>query len=199
MRSTLRHIRFAGLVDLVDGRLSPADQAQIQSHLAICARCAAQAAWLERVIGLMRSDSAEDPPAYAIQRVLRMFPPRGVPEPSRLRQRVAALLRFDSAQAPWALGVRAGLTTARHLLFNAEGHDLDLRIQPSGPLWEVSGQVLGPEGSGQVELQGPTRSVRAALNELSEFRLPPVPAGSYTLVVHLADVEIEVGGLKVGP
>jgi hypothetical protein len=34
--------------------------------------------------------------------------------------------------------------------------------------------------------------VQAMLNEQCEFRLPPVPAGSYSMTVRVSDVEIEV-------
>jgi hypothetical protein len=51
---------------------------------------------------------------------------------------------------------------------------------------------------GQVELQGPTFQVQAALNELCEFTLPPVPPGTYTLSLRTPDAEIEIMGLDVG-
>ena len=65
-------------------------------------------------------------------------------------------------------------------------------------MWAVSGQMLGPDASGQVELRGQAGAVAATLNDLSEFTLSPVPPGSYTLALHLADAEIEVIGLEIG-
>jgi anti-sigma factor RsiW len=56
------HVSFERLVDLVEGRLPANEQSQLLVHLSDCARCAADKAWLERVIGLMRADTAEDAP-----------------------------------------------------------------------------------------------------------------------------------------
>ena len=46
------------------------------------------------------------------------------------RRLVQAVLSFDSwAQPVLAAGVRSGATDTRHLLFNAQGRDVDLRIR----------------------------------------------------------------------
>jgi anti-sigma factor RsiW len=194
---TPRHIPFPRLVDLVEGRLPFDAQEQARAHVSACSRCAEQVAWLDRVIGLMRTDDAEDPPSDAIERVKRMF--RTPATPNRpAPQQIRAVLRFDSAKLPQALGMRAGQAGVRQLLFYAEGYDLDLRITPADAMWAVSGQMLGPDASGQVELRGQAGPVAATLNDLSEFTLPPVPSGSYTLILHLADAEIEVIGLEIG-
>ena len=54
-----RHIPFAQVVDLVEGRLSDAAQTQAQAHTAACSRCAAEVNRLARVIELMRTDTGE--------------------------------------------------------------------------------------------------------------------------------------------
>jgi hypothetical protein len=113
-------------------------------------------------------------------------------------QRILAVLRFDSAQSPLALGQRAGPAPARQLLFSAGAHDLDLRLTPAGEAWVVTGQVLGPDTAGRAELRGAANVVQAVLSDLSEFALPAVPAGRYALVLHLADAEVEVADLPVG-
>jgi hypothetical protein len=194
---TPRHIPFPQLVDLIEGRLSPHDQSQTLRHVSGCAHCGAEAAWLERVIGLMRTDDSEDAPPYMVAYVSHMFRSRAAPDPPNWR-RIVASLRFDSAKLPLAIGIRAGVAAMRQLLFYAEGHELDLRVTPTGSLWVVSGQLLGPEGSGQVELQSPTGSVHTVLNDLCEFTLPAVPPGSYRLTLRLANLEIEVAWLEVG-
>jgi hypothetical protein len=40
--------------------------------------------------------------------------------------------------------------------------------------------------------------VQADLNDLSEFALPPVPGGRYSLFLYLADAEVEVADLPLG-
>jgi hypothetical protein len=191
------HIGFERLVDLVEGRLPPAEQIPLLTHLSTCARCAAEKAWLEKVIGLMRTDAGEDAPPAAIARARRLFQPRMVSAPSE-RRRVLALLRFDSRQQPLGIGVRSGQPAGRQLLFKAEEYDLDMRITPAGSDWQVSGQLLGPDTKGQVELQGAAGMVQAELNDLGEFNLPLTPPGVYGFVLRLGSLAVEIPPLEIG-
>lgn len=196
------HVSFEQLTDLAEGR-APADEwVNLNSHLAACSRCAADLAWLRRAISLMRTDEGQDTPPAVMARAIRLFRARAEQAASTpdLRERVLALLRFDSVWRPLAPGLRAGPTAARLLLFRAGSRELDVRLTRAGEDWIVSGQILGPEASGKVELRGPDPDsrVQAALNDLSEFTLPPVPAGHYALLLHLVEAEIEVTDLEVG-
>ena len=66
---------------------------------------------------------------------------------------VAAALSFDSwAQPPVALGMRAAASDTRHLLFSTMGRDIDLRISPAAGHFALTGQILGPDEAGMVEL-----------------------------------------------
>ncbi len=189
------HIPFAMLADMAEGRLPAEAQTGLHAHLATCPRCAADLAWLERAITSMRSDDSADAPPEMIARAVRLL---RMPASPGLRERVLAVLRFDSLQLPRAIGVRAGSPTERQLLFNAGAHDFDVRLSPVGEAWRISGQVLGPEATGQVELQGGAGDVQAVLDHLGMFILPVVPGGSYTLTVHLPQAEVEIPGLEVG-
>jgi hypothetical protein len=191
------HISFERLVDLADGRLPPAEQSQWLVHVASCARCAAEKAWLERVIGLMRADTSEDAPPAVIARARRLFQARAAPASTEQR-RIPALVHFDSRQRPVALGIRSGQPAARQLLLKAEGYDLDVRITPTGADWQVSGQLLGPDTNGQVELQGVAGTVQAELNDLGEFSLPPTSPGVYSLILRLGNLEVELPHLEIG-
>jgi hypothetical protein len=197
------HIPFTHLVDLVEGRLARDEQTRIEAHIAACPRCAAEVVWLQRVIGLMRTDDSVAPPPYVVAQARRMF--RAPPERAAVsaRQRIVAALQFDSARGPLAFGIRAGAPAERQILFSAAEYDLDLRVAPNGSLWQVSGQVLGtdddqPAPPQTIELRSPAGALRATLNSLSEFTLPPAPAGSYTLALHLADIDIAIADLEIG-
>ena len=214
MSNLSNHIPFSRLVDLAEGRLRSDEQIEMREHLLACPVCAAQSAWLERVIGLMRTDTAEQPPAHAVVAAKRLFRPRA----PATRQQLLATLQFDSARTPVALGLRAGAQTERQMLFVVSSYLLDLRVVQHGPLWVVSGQLLGAEDGRQVELDGPVVSsqllgaedgrqieldgpagtARAMLNDLSEFVLPPVPPSIYTLRLQLTDLDITIAGLEVG-
>lgn len=118
-------------------------------------------------------------------------------------RRLVAVLRFDSwAQAPQALGMRGQADDGgRHLLFSAEGRDVDLRIVPERDgLWRLAGQVLGPDLQGRIALQqvegGSQR--RAALDDLGGFELPGVTAGAWRLWLEVPDAVVELPPIDVG-
>ena len=201
MRLTPRHIPFARLADLAEGRLTPEEAADGRAHLEACTRCAGQAARLGHLTALMRADASEDAPPELLAGVVRMFRARraGAAEPGLLRRLVASLT-FDSSRLTPAFGVRSGQAApARQLLFGAGDLDVDLRLALGGEGWTVSGQVLGPCDGGEVELldaEGST-AARAALNELCEFTLPPVAEGDYAVRLRLGEAEVEIPELSL--
>jgi hypothetical protein len=122
-----------------------------------------------------------------------------------LRQ-VTALLSFDSwAVAPHAIGVRAVASDTRHLLFSAHGRDIDIRIAPAGGHFALTGQILGPDESGAVELSAASNEAAgtpgaqvAPLDALGEFRLEGVRRGMYVLTLRLSGDEIVLPPIDVG-
>jgi hypothetical protein len=202
--SSSTHLSFEQLADMAQRRLSPAQQAQAQDHAAGCQQCLATLARVRQVIGLMRDYDAEDAPEPVITRAVPLLRQHraaagGTHESARPSwpQRIVAALRFDGLQQP-APALRAGRAALRQLLFDAGQYDVDLRIAPSGNAWAISGQVLGPHTSGQIELHGPTEVLQAELSELSRFRFPPIPTGRYTLTLRLDTAEVEIADLEVG-
>ena len=203
MRLTPRHIPFARLADLAEGRLSPEEATEDRAHLDACTNCSAQAAQLGHLSALMRADTSEDAPAALVSDVVRMFRarrPAAAPAPGLLRRLVGALT-FDSSSLTPAFGVRSGQAApARQLLFSAGDLDVDLRLARGPEGWTVSGQVLGPCACGEVELVGDDGSTaaRASLNELCEFTLlPPTPDGTYALRLRFDETEVEIPELSL--
>ena len=194
------HIPFDRLVDWVEARLTAEERNQLQRHLTDCAHCRQELTQVERLFGLMQSDTSVDPPPAVINRAVRLFRPRQAPVTPPLLQRIVAALQFDSLQLAPATGLRSGAAAPRQLLFSAGDYDLDLRLAPTEQVerWAVAGQVLGSGSiTGNVTLHGPTR-YQASLVAPGEFLLPAVAAGDYTLVVQLPDQEIAVESFKVG-
>lgn len=202
MRVTPKHIPFARLADLAEGRLAAADERADREHLAGCAACSEQAAELTRLTALMREDASEDAPRDVLLSAVNLFRQRraAAPETPGLLRRVLAALTFDSSALTPAFGVRSGQTApARQLLFSAGDFDVDLRLAAGGEGWTVSGQVLGPCAGGEVVATAAEgeAAARAELNELCEFTLPPVPAGVYTLRLRVDEVEVEIPELSL--
>jgi hypothetical protein len=201
MKIDSQHIPFAKLADLAEKRAAADERTPSMAHLSSCSMCSKQLERVEQVMGLMKTDTATDAPRDILAYAVNIFRGReNAREPSLLK-RIVAALSFDSNSnlAP-AFGVRSGQTTSRQLLYSAEENDIDLRITPEQENWIVAGQVLGEDCvGGRIELEGRSGELAAAdLNDLCEFILPPVPAGSYTVVLRLGNVEVEIPQLEVG-
>lgn len=191
MGRLLAHIPFTSLIDVAEGRDRLDDAAQ--HHLTICPRCTADFEWLTRTLGVMRADAGDSAPAHVLEQAKRLG--ARLKRPANRLQALARLL-FDSAQAPLAFGMRGGANEQRHLLFETEHYTIDLRVKPQGELWSIAGQLLGADSSGSASLGGATGATNA-LNENSEFSLPPVPPGTYTLTLNLEALEITLPEFEI--
>jgi anti-sigma factor RsiW len=194
-----QHIALDRMVELAKGRLSAQERTAAQAHLAMCTQCSTQYARMARVVAVTREDATEEVPTHVLARAQRLMRQRNAmqPAPPTLRERVVAALQWDSRLTPRAVGVRAGASTTRQIMFNAGAYDIDVRIKPSGARYAVAGQILGAVGAGSVELRGAT-TAQTTLNELGEWTFPPVAAGAYTLVLTLDERDITVD-LDIGP
>lgn len=139
-----------------------------------------------------------DAPVAWQRAALDLWPASGAADVARAAWRlVSAVLTFDSwAQPATALGMRGSAAAPRHLLYTAEGRDIDLRVLPGASGYTLSGQVLGPDAEGELELQ--PRGARAALDELGGFRFEGVARGVYQLTLRVGGDRIELPALDVG-
>lgn len=198
MQIIQNHIPFSLIADIADGRAS-ADNTT-RTHLRECRRCASALAQLSGLITSLRTESLEEPPAEAVGAIKALFRsrrPRGAaPAPLPL----LGLLRFDSARATPAFGLRTAATTERQLLFSAESYVVDVRITPTDERWAVVGQILGPEltGRGFVELLGQGFAAHIELGVDGEFAFQPAPAGRYTLTISIDDGLIRLSDVELG-
>jgi hypothetical protein len=155
---------------------------------------------------LRASRTLEDAPAWLVERVIARGPSASTAVPARptlpelLRQVLAQLVSDTGTVPALALGLRSTGPGLRHLLFTAEGRDIDLRITPAGAAgggWVIAGQVLGPAFHGEVGLVGDGVDANAALDDSAEFRFGPVRAGRWRLTLIGADVRIELPPLDI--
>lgn len=154
---------------------------------------------------LARSRVLQDAPETVIQRAIDVFATRTRPvaavaaPPAGALRRLVAVLGFDSATlTPQAAGLRSSGSAMRQMLFSADGRDVDLRIAPGTGGWLVSGQVLGPDATGSVELAcGEAFRTVQAWNALAEFRIDGVPAGRCRIVLRSDDWEMVLPELGI--
>jgi anti-sigma factor RsiW len=201
----ISHPPFDRLADLAEGLLGAADRTAVERHVSTCSRCADDVAWLIHTIGLMRSDDTESAPEHVINRAVRLFNTHTTSEPrsAGIMERLVAIMRFDSAHAVPAFGLRVGTDeSSRQLLFDAQPYELELRMRPMAGGWSVAGQLLGPAETvdyGEVELVGDETRVQTRLSDLLEFNLPAVPSGTYRLELRFDDERaIEIPALELG-
>ncbi|MDP3824770.1 MAG: hypothetical protein Q8R33_25130 [Burkholderiales bacterium] len=157
---------------------------------------------LERALSASRV--MVDAPEQTILRALSLWQERPAPTVAgrSILRRLAAALTFDSAlTATTAQGIRAFNPGARQMLFSAEGRDIDLRIaaQPAGSAakFSVSGQIFGPDVTGQAELRAPNYQAIRAWNDMSEFCFEDVPPGACVLMLSSAEWQIELPAFEV--
>jgi hypothetical protein len=196
----MQRISYESLVDLAEGLLDPDEAQRLRVRIAADPDQQAELAALEELIGLMRSDASADAPEHVVNRALRLMRPRAAaPAPGALRRYIATLKSDSWRAAPLAAGFRSLQAWPRVLLLSAGDRELDLQISQQGDSWLLQGQILGPEGPGEVVLGTEELRVMVPLNDLGEFVLPAVPGGRYTLVVTQGEIEIVVSDLELGP
>lgn len=163
---------------------------------------------------LHRAVALPDAPPALLRSAIDLYASAAMRQPSALqalaqaaRRQLQAVLSFDSwAATPLATGLRAGSTATRHLLFSAQGRDIDLRITPGPGHFVLSGQVLGPDESGSVELAAlpaadgvpDATAATTTLDALGEFRLDGVAAGRYRVRLRVGDDEIDLPVIDIG-
>ncbi|MFZ2649049.1 MAG: hypothetical protein WA210_02985 [Burkholderiaceae bacterium] len=123
----------------------------------------------------------------------------------KLLTRIAAALSFDSWATPaLALGMRSMALDNRHLLYSARGRDIDVRINLAADRFAVTGQILGPDEFGEVELAsqgdapGSATPRTARLDTLGEFRFDAVDRGAYLLTLRVGNDEIVLPPIVIG-
>jgi hypothetical protein len=162
---------------------------------------------LERLV--QRAIALPDAPPALVRRGIGLWqaPPARATSRDAARagcRLVRATLAFDSWARPQvARGGRATASDTRHLVFSADGRDVDLRISPALELFRVSGQVLGAVGCGSVELAasrkgGSPPAHAVPLDALGEFRVDGVRRGIYRLTLRMGRDEIVLPPIDVG-
>ena len=156
---------------------------------------------------LAQSRSLMEPPAWASHRLLALWPAvataPAVPPLRRLLAQLADALGGSGAAGMPALGLRGEAQGWRQWVFQAEDHDIELRLrpdpqQPEGA-WQLQGQVLGPDCHGRLRVTAAGADGRAnevPLDELGGFQVDGLARGPWQVQVQLADRLIDLPPLE---
>jgi hypothetical protein len=188
------HIAIGTLANIADDRATSEVREVAMAHIRTCSTCHETLRQLQQLILMMKSDSTPDAPRDVLTSAVNIYSQeQRVP-----LRRIIALLIFDSRNAGPAFGVRSLPAASRQMLYSAEEIDLELRITVQNDECILAGQVIG-EGcaEGQVEISGVAGRLKATLNEICEFTLPPIPMGNYSLTIRMLDREIEIPELEL--
>jgi hypothetical protein len=150
----------------------------------------------------MKTDKAEDAPAYALTSVLRAFDATLTETKSirsSLTDRISAVLRFDSMRLGPAYGFRSGHVAAgRQMLFSAGDYAFDVRLVPGTEDWDIVGQVFGNVGHGSISLESQGGVLSSPVGPDGDFRIESVSAGVYRCVFRSESVVAEFPDLEIG-
>jgi hypothetical protein len=184
----MTHFDIEQWVDFSRGTATEADRSLMQVHLdSGCTRCSRMVALLAGVAAAVRVDKSSEPPASAVRLAKALYQP---PRPERLIARIV----YDSFRDPLPAGVRTQDRLTRHILFEAGGYSLDVRVERHGgpATATLVGQVVrrdspvAASSDVQATLRTGTKIVAAASgNAFGEFQLDCRPAPSLQLEVSL--------------
>ena len=187
-------IPFEILADLVDGRLSESEAADVRNQLADAdPHTRADLAWLQALAAFRRATPLEAPPER-VREALRAHFRRWAEERRQpgLFQRLVAQLTFDSRLQPALVGARGGATESGQLLYTTDRMDVELHLLPAGPgRVRILGQALPRDLDLDLDLAdcavqllaGEQELGLTSTNELGEFAFEVIPGSDYTLIL----------------
>jgi len=201
--SSQTRIPFEILADLVDGRLSESEAAEVRRRLAGAdPRTRADLAWLQALAAFRRAMPLEIPPervAVASREALRIHFRHWAEERRQpgLFQRLVAQLTFDSRRQPALVGVRGGPAEPSQLLYTTDRMDIELHLLPAGPgRVRILGQALPRDQDLDMVdcavqlLAGEQELGLTSTNELGEFIFEVAPGSDYTLILVSEEGEV---------
>lgn len=142
----------------------------------------------------MLSDRSVDAPEDAVRYAKNLYRTRAVEPAKSVIQRVLAVLQMDLAPNKAAFGERSAAgSQARQMLFESGDNAVDIRISFEEGEFDIYGQILG-EGfaNAQIELGNENISIKETTDEMSEFKIVGLTAGTYELTIKGSETEIVI-------
>lgn len=195
----MRHVNAENLMGYMDGQVTAATKATIESHLSQCSECVELKQELEQFVLQLQADAAFEPPADLVQWGVSLFQPMLQTKETvggKIKKFVASLV-FDTFDEPMLAGVRRVGAPPRQLLFRAGDVDVDVKIESMEANDRISlvGQVLSntekffDNTPVKLESHGTVR-YKTMTNFVGEFAFDEVPKDTYHLSVDLPEGQI---------
>ena len=200
---------FDRLLDYTDGRLLRESSDKVAAHLTRgCNSCSDDQRWYEGLKQIAASDDSIEPPAWVLNRAVRLFDTaRSQNLVRRNRGRIVAQLVFDSLRLPTLAGARAIELEGRQQLYRAGDYSIDLNVTVSDERGtEFTGQVLR-QGELMFEsvaglclslIRDRNKVATTVTNARGEFTISAIDTGDYDLRVDVVEGAITIAGLMTG-
>lgn len=191
------------LADWLEGRLTPESHQRVERHLAGCARCRAELAWLQRFLRAARAEPLPEPPAELVRRAQALYerrPARTTTFASRLPVRMrgwaafAAVIALVIAAVVWvnvlgkegsAVVAPAAAESAVALVEAKSEESMPWRTLPPAETLPAGSHLRVAQGSAQVSLFDGSFIRMEAGTELKLIQLqhrPLLPAGRQVVI-----------------
>jgi len=190
----MEHYDIVRWTDFVRGVAPEEDQAAMQRHLGgTCPICLPVAEFLGKLLCVCSNLVRYQAPESAVRLGKALFPMQR-PEKANTAIRIPVRLIYDSFLAPAPVGLRAGQTIGRQVIYEAGDCSLDLRVEPQSrsSLAALVGQISSPRRPGLQVANIPVcvRSGKAAVartlsNEFGEFQMEYEQKGRLRLRISL--------------
>lgn len=153
----------------------------------------------QHILNLMQRDDSVDAPADSLKWATNLFRTRSVAVKPSLIRKLAAVFQMEIAPNKPAFGERSSSTRAvRQILYRADEHAIDIRIEAAKKGYSVRGQVLGNNfAKASLRLFDDGRNFETTASDTSEFRFEAVPAGKYDLTIQGDEVEITLKAVDI--
>jgi hypothetical protein len=199
-------IKFARLVDWVEGRLSEEEARAVEREVAQPdSTTREELAWLRAFGRISEEVVIASPPPQVRDALTERF--EAYAQAKRrpgLLKRLVATLTFDSGMQP-ALSWRATAPELqREYVYSTEAADvtIDVRPRPRDGLVDIQGRIFpvnstSPGAFGVQLLEGPSEVATTAANDLGRFTFEAVPPGVYEVLASSDRVEIRIPHLEL--
>ncbi len=200
-------LRFARLVDWVEGRLPEEEARAVERHVARGdGAMREEVDWLRAFARISEDAVIASPPPQVRETLTERFEAyaQGKREPGLLK-RLVATLTFDSGLQP-APGLRTAGTPElqRKCTYSTDAADITISVRPRprDGLVDIQGRIFpvnstSPGAFGVQLLEGPSEVVTTAANALGRFTFEAIPPGVYEVLASSERVEIRIPHLEL--
>ena len=199
-------LRFARLLDWVEGRLPEEEARVVERQVALGdSAMREEVAWLRAFARISEDVVIASPPSQVRDALIDRF--EAYAERKRqpgLLKRLVATLTFDSGMQPEFSWRSTAPELEREYAYSTEAADVSIDVwpRPRDELLDIQGRIFPVNstspGAFDVQLlEGPCEVATTATNDLGQFTFEAIPPGVYEVLASSDRVEIRIPHLEL--